>query len=83
MTEQWFTVGRSLFRIPNEVLNSLKLEYASNKERLRAVIAYWLRHDPLASWRRFIRRLDASSSKDYCEVADNLRRNVERQKGKQ
>ena len=44
--------------IPDSKLDAIKSEFSTYKERLRALIQYWLLRDPYASWRRLIIRLD-------------------------
>ena len=51
------SVGKLLF-IPDTKLAAIKGEFTTDKERLRAVVMYWLLRDPLASWRRLISQLD-------------------------
>ena len=47
--------------IPYTKLAAIKGEFPTEKERLRAVVMYWLLRDPLASWRRLISQLDRYS----------------------
>ena len=36
-------------------------------DRLNSVVRYWLQRDPVASWRRFIWRLDVYSTANHWE----------------
>ena len=62
--------------IPYAKLAAIKSELSTDKERLRALIQYWLLRDPYASWRRLIMVLDwkyedskiaANSIRNYAE----------------
>ena len=44
--------------ISDAKLYAIKSEFSTDKERLRALIQYWLLRDPYASWRRLIIQLD-------------------------
>ena len=58
---------RYMLYIPRAKLAAIKSEFSTDKERLRALIQYWLLRDPYTSWRRLIIRLDYRS--EYSEVA--------------
>ena len=49
---------RAMLYIPDDKLYAIKSEFSTDKERLRALIQYWLLRDPYASWRRLIIQLD-------------------------
>ena len=60
--------------IPDAKLATIKSEFSTDKERLRALIQYWLLRDPYASWRRLIIQLEkwskataANSIRNYAE----------------
>ena len=53
----WRRVGETL-HLPLTTFIFIELESVSDVERLRAVLRYWLHHDPHASWRMLIWRLD-------------------------
>ena len=84
------SVGRMLI-IPDTKLAAIKGEFSTEKERLRAVVMYWLLRDPLASWRRLISRLDHYSSYPYSDeverattaaLANSIRNYTEKLTGK-
>ena len=65
-----------MLSIPDAKLDAIKSEFSTDKERLRALIQYWLLRDPYASWRRLIMELDwkyedskiaANSIRNYAE----------------
>ena len=73
----WVYVGDTLC-LPHTTLNVIGSENVSDVERLRAVLRYWLQHDPHASWRMLIWRFDKClypdhESKEVNEVADDIR----------
>ena len=55
----WWDVGDILY-LPHTTLDVIKSESVSDVERLRAVLRYWLQHDPHASWRMLLWRLDGA-----------------------
>ena len=64
----------NVLRIPDAKLAAIKFEFTTDKERLRALIQYWLLRDPYASWRRLIIQLEiwgeaaaANSLRNYAE----------------
>ena len=59
--------------IPNTKLAAIKGEFTTEKERLRAVVMYWLLRDPLASWRRLISQLNHYSSPPIYSVSKKER----------
>ena len=69
----WWKVGDTLY-LPYTTLEVIESESVSDVERLRAVLRYWLQHDPHASWRMLIWRLDYSQ---MIGVADNIRNYAE------
>ena len=66
---------RDVLYIPNAKLDAIKSEFSTIKERLRALIQYWLLRDPYASWRRLIIRLDYLSHYTTAAAAANSIRN--------
>ena len=52
---------RATLFISDAKLDAIKSEFSTDKERLRALIQYWLLRDPYASWRRLIIKLDIIS----------------------
>ena len=66
------SVGEVLF-IPDTKLAAIKGEFTTEKERLRAVVMYWLLRDPLASWRRLISQLDEYSLSDIYFLSEEER----------
>ena len=79
------SVGLMLI-IPGTKLAAIKGEFSTEKERLRAVVMYWLLRDPLASWRRLILQLDHYSSYyQYSRLralANSIRNYAEKLRGK-
>ena len=86
------SVGIMLF-IPDTKLAAIKGEFTTEKERLKAVVMYWLLRDPLASWRRLILQLDDYSSYYYSSsegrasaaaaaAANSIRNYAEKLRGK-
>ena len=72
----WWDVGDTLY-LPHTTLDVIELENVSDVERLRAVLRYWLQHDPHASWRMLIWRLDDSEIPNLNGVADDIRNYAE------
>ena len=69
---------RAMLFIPRAKLYAIKSEFSTDKERLRALIQYWLLRDPYVSWRRLIIRLDyiiSATAKVATAVAANSIRN--------
>ena len=52
----WSEVGR-LMSVPFSKFEIIDNDYTTDKEKLGAVIRYWLLRDPYASWRMLIQRL--------------------------
>ena len=77
-TLSWDYVGDYL-RVPSSKLNAIKSENSTDRQRLAAVVRYWILRDPYASWRRLIRELDCIS--EWHDVADRIRDNAEKQTG--
>ena len=71
--------ARLVLIIPDAKLAAIKSEFSTDKERLRALIQYWLLKDFYASWRRLIFQLDYrcyySEAATTFEVAANSIRN--------
>ena len=59
--------------LPGATSDVIDRESISDVERLRAVLRYWLQHDPHASWRMLIWRLDHSDLPDLKKVVDDIR----------
>ena len=72
----WRDVGETL-HLPDTTLKVIKLESVSDVERLRAVLRYWLQHDPHASWKMLMWALCYSKIPDLNGVADNIRNYAE------
>ena len=72
--------------IPDTKLAAIKGEFPTEKERLRAVVMYWLLRDPLASWRRLISQLDHYSeiieTAAAAATANSIRNYAEKLTGK-
>ena len=79
LTRWWRDLGKNALYIPDTVLDGFKSEYSSDAERLRGAVRYWLLRDPLASWRKLIHELDDWPGDKFCEVADAIRNNAEKQ----
>jgi hypothetical protein len=68
---RWEGVG-SWLDVPEVMMNIIDSDYVSDEEKLRACVFYWVHHDPYASWRKLVWRLDNSGSPDLKEVADEM-----------
>ena len=77
-TLPWDYVGDYL-RVPSSKLNAIGSENSTKRQRLAAVVRYWILRDPYASWRRLIRELDCIS--EWHDVADRIRKYAEKQTG--
>ena len=86
----WRRVGDELY-VPDSKLDAIASENSTDRQRLAAVIRYWILRDPYASWRRLIHRLDDyidfynndedDDSKKWHDVADRIRKYAEKQTG--
>ena len=87
----WIRVGDEL-HVPNSKLDAIASENSTDRQRLAAVIRYWILRDPYASWRRLIHTLDSyilivyhddevDDSKKWHDVADRIRKYAEKQTG--
>ena len=77
-TLPWKHVGGELY-VPKSKLDAIASENSTDRQRLAAVIRYWILRDPIASWRRLIHRLDYNSK--WRDVADRIRKYAEKQTG--
>ena len=74
----WRRVGGELY-VPYSKLAS---ENSTDRQRLAAVIRYWILRDPYASWRRLIHMVDYFYDSDkWRDVADRIRKYAEKQTG--
>ena len=81
----WRRVGDELY-VPYSKLAS---ENSTDRQRLAAVIRYWILRDPYASWRRLIHTLDSyvsyifndDDNNKWRDVADRIRKYAEKQTG--
>ena len=82
----WRHVGFQLC-VPDSKLDAIASENSTDRQRLAAVIRYWILRDPYASWRRLIHRLDYFYSgedvhiKKWHDVTDRIRKYAEKQTG--
>ena len=76
----WRGVGVILY-VPDSKLDAIASENSTDRQRLAAVIRYWILRDPFASWRRLIHRLDYSYDDKWRDVADRIRKYAEKQTG--
>ena len=79
----WRRVGRQLY-VPKSKLDAIASENSTDRQRLAAVIRYWILRDPFASWRRLIHWLDYYEDDDsdkWRDVADRIRKYAEKQTG--
>ena len=56
-TLPWKRVGDEL-HVPSSKLDAIASENSTDRQRLAAVVRYWILRDPFASWRRLIHALD-------------------------
>lgn len=78
-TNAWEHLRYTLY-VPGAVLEVIRSEYPTDKERTTAVVLYWLLRDPLASWRRLISALDQYDV--GIQIADKMRNFAEKITGK-
>ena len=82
----WRRVGGELY-VPYSKLYAIASENSTDRQRLAAVIRYWILRDPYASWRRLIHWLDyynyddGDDFKKWHDVADRIRKYAEKQTG--
>ena len=73
--------ARNILQIPPAQLAKLRSAHHSTDEQEAAVVRYWLLRDPLASWRKIIRRLDVWAGYlghgYYGDIADRIRHYAE------
>ena len=60
--------------IPQSKQDEIRRNFPDEMEQKRQAISYWINTDPLASWRRLIRALDAKAE---TKVANLIRSNAE------
>ena len=83
----WRRVCDELFFFPDSKLDAIASENSTDRQRLAAVIRYWILRDPYASWRKLIHVLDyfydddKDDSKKWHDVADRMRKYAEKQTG--
>ena len=65
-------------RIPFSKKSAIESEYSTHRERVGAIVRYWILWDPYASWRMLIRNLDMR----WCDLADKIRNYAEKQTGR-
>ena len=76
-THHWRDIGDNL-HVPDSKLDFIASENSTDRQRLAAVVRYWILRDPFASWRKLIHTLDEC---DYRDVADRIRKYAEKQTG--
>ena len=81
----WRRVSDQLY-VPDSKRYAIASENSTDRQRLAAVIRYWILRDPYASWRRLIHTLDYydklnDDSKKWHDVADRIRKYAEKQTG--
>ena len=81
----WRRVGDRLY-VPYSKLDAIASENSTDRQRLAAVIRYWILRDPYASWRRLIHTLDyyvdyEDDRKKWHDVKDRIRKYAEKQTG--
>ena len=89
-TIPWREIGDLLY-VPNSKLDAIASKNSTDRQRLAAVVRYWILRDPYASWRRLIHTLDSSwkdelhgkddDSDEWRDVADRIRKYAEKQTG--
>ena len=57
-------------RVPNSKRDEIKRQFSRLPQQRKAIIKYWIKRDPRASWRGLIRALDGMREK---QVADDIR----------
>ena len=77
-TLRWNDVGDYL-HVPSSKRDAIASENSTDKQRLAAVVRYWILRDPFASWRKLIHRLDWNNK--WRDVADRIRKYAEKQTG--
>ena len=90
-TLSWIRVGYELY-VPSSKLYAIASENSTDRQRLAAVVRYWILRDPFASWRRLIHALDKYEHVQYYDdedddddkwhdVADRIQKYAEKQTG--
>ena len=77
---KWRSLGSELY-VPARAIDVIASESTSDSQCLRGTLRYWIRHDPHASWRRLIWRLDWSEDADLRRLSDDIRRYAEKLTG--
>ena len=77
---KWEDVGSWLY-VPQQAMDVVASESTSDSQCLRGTLRYWIRHDPHASWRRLIWRLDWCEDADLRGLSDDIRRYAEKLTG--
>ena len=77
-TLPWIYVGDYL-HVPISKRDAIASENSTDRQRLAAVIRYWILRDPYTSWRSLIHMLDCNSK--WHDVADRIRKYAEKQTG--
>ena len=63
----WWTIGIGILRLPDSKFDEITKQFSSDADRVRAGVREWLLRDPLASWRRLIRRLYIQDKADQAD----------------
>ena len=78
---KWRDVGMEL-HVPRRSMDVIASESTSDLQCLmRGTLRYWIRHDPRASWRRLIWRLDWSLNADLNKLSNDIRSYAEKLTG--
>ena len=78
---KWRDVGMEL-HVPRRSMDIIASESTSDLQCLmRGTLRYWIRHDPRASWRRLIWRLDWSLKADLNKLSNDIRSYAEKLTG--
>ena len=70
----FFVALASLLFIPESKQEEIKQNFPDKMEQKKQAISYWIKTDPLASWRRLITALERSGK---TELANSIRCNAE------
>ena len=84
-THHWRDIGDNL-HVPNSKLDAIASENSTDRQRLAAVVRYWILRGPFASWRSLIHILDnyhrlIGDSDKWRDVADRIQKYAEKQTG--
>ena len=77
-TLPWRDIGLFL-DVPSSKCDAIALENSTDRQRLAAVIRYWILRDPYASWRGLIHELEGNGK--WHDVVDRIRKYAEKQTG--